>query len=324
MRPQRRGRVVGRRRHRLAQDLEQRLEVRRVRHRAVLRPVERCAAGPRRGVDDRELDLVLGRVQVQEQLVAGVDDLGDPRVRAVHLVDDDDHRQLGLERLAQHEPGLRQRSLAGIHQQDHAVDHGQAALDLAAEVGVPGRVDDVDGHAAVPDRGVLGQDRDALLPLQVAGVHDPIGHLRADPEGARLPEHGVDQRRLAVVDVRHDRDVAQVVAAWRAPTARAPVGRADRGPAVLVWAGLAGMRRGSGNCGKRRDYGLIAILVGRPGAARQRPSLASLAQRADHGRIRYRNPVRSALCSGRGSSMSRPDGPTASTRRAVPALSRPL
>ena len=29
-------------------------------------------------------------------------------------------------------------------------------------------------------------------------------------EGAGLPEHGVDQRGLAVVDVRDDRDVAEI------------------------------------------------------------------------------------------------------------------
>ena len=32
-------------------------------------------------------------------------------------------------------------------------------------------------------------------------------------EGAGLPQHRVDQRRLAVVDVRHDGDVPQVLAA---------------------------------------------------------------------------------------------------------------
>ena len=31
-------------------------------------------------------------------------------------------------------------------------------------------------------------------------------------EGAGLPEHGVDEGRLAVVDVRDDRDVAEVIA----------------------------------------------------------------------------------------------------------------
>jgi hypothetical protein len=74
-----------------------------------------------------------------------------------------------------------------LDEQDHAIDHRQAALDLTAEVGVAGCVDDVDGHPAVPDRGVLGQDRDALFPFQVAGVHDPLGDLRPGPECTRLP-----------------------------------------------------------------------------------------------------------------------------------------
>ncbi len=46
--------------------------------------------------------------------------------------------------LAQHEAGLRQRALGGVNEEDDAVDHGQAALDLAAEVGVAGGVDHVD------------------------------------------------------------------------------------------------------------------------------------------------------------------------------------
>ena len=53
------------------------------------------------------------------------------------------------ERLLQHEAGLRQRPLRGVDQQQDAVDHRQRALDLAAEVGVARRVDDVDLHAVV-------------------------------------------------------------------------------------------------------------------------------------------------------------------------------
>ena len=60
-------------------------------------------------------------------------------------------------------------------------------------------------------RGVLGQDRDALFALQVTGVDHAVGDLGADPERAGLPQHGVDQRGLAVVDVRDDGDVAQFV-----------------------------------------------------------------------------------------------------------------
>src|SRR5256885_4773400 len=62
----------------------------------------------------------------------------------------------------------------------------------------------------MPDGGVLGQDGDALLPLQVHRVHDPFGHVLVGPEGTRLPQHGVDQGRLAVVDVSHDGHVAKV------------------------------------------------------------------------------------------------------------------
>ena len=178
-------------------------------------------AGLRRGVDDGEVDLALVGVEVEEQLVGLVDDLGDPRVRPVDLVDDEHHRQPGLERLAQHEPGLRQRSLGGVHQQQHAVDHGQAALDLAAEVGVAGRVDDVDRDPAavgsdVIDRGVLGEDGDALLALEVVGVEHPLVDLTGVGlvlgERSGLPEHRVDESRLAVVDVGDDRDVAKIVA----------------------------------------------------------------------------------------------------------------
>jgi hypothetical protein len=105
------------------------------------------------------------------------------------------------------------RALGGIDEQQHAVDHRQAALDLAAEVGVARGVDDVELHVAVLDRGVLGEDRDALLALEVHRVHDALVHVLVGAERAGLPQHRVDQRRLAVVDVGNDRDVAEVLSA---------------------------------------------------------------------------------------------------------------
>ena len=48
----------------------------------------------------------------------------------------------------------------------------QDALDLAAEVGVAGRVDDVDLGVAEREGDVLGQDGDAALALEVVGVED--------------------------------------------------------------------------------------------------------------------------------------------------------
>ena len=60
------------------------------------------------------------------------------------------------------------------------------------------------------DGRLLGEDRDALLALEVARVHDPVDDGLVRPEGAGLAEHRVDQRGLAVVDVGDDGDVAQV------------------------------------------------------------------------------------------------------------------
>ena len=170
------------------------------------RPVARDA------VDDREVNLRLGRVEVEEQLVDLVDHLGDAGVGAVDLVDDEDDGQVAFERLAEHEARLRQRPLARVDEEQRTVGHRQAALHLAAEVRVAGRVNDVDLHVAHAHGGVLREDRDAFLTLQLVRVHDALGRVGVRAELARLLEQSVDQRRLAVVDVRDDRDVADVVA----------------------------------------------------------------------------------------------------------------
>ena len=168
--------------------------------------------GPGVGEEDGEVDLVLVGVEVEEELLHLVDHLVDAGVGPVHLVDHQHDREPGLEGLAQHEAGLGEGSLRGVDQQEDAVDHGQAPLDLAAEVGVAGGVDDVDLDPVVDDGGVLGQDGDALLPLEITRVHDPLVDRLVGPERPRLPEHGVDQGGLAVVDVGHDGHVADVVA----------------------------------------------------------------------------------------------------------------
>ena len=118
--------------------------------------------------------------------------------------------------LAQHVAGLRHGALGGVHQQQHAVGHLQHPLDLAAEVGVAGGVDDVDvvvvaRAVGVVDRAVLGQDRDAPLALQRVGVEDALALQFALAELAALAEELVDQRRLAVVDVGDDGDVANLL-----------------------------------------------------------------------------------------------------------------
>jgi hypothetical protein len=76
---------------------------------------------------------------------------------------------------------------------------------------VAGRVDDVEPDVPVLDRGLLGQDRDALLALEVHRVHHAIDDGLVRTERSGLAEHRVDQGGLAVVDVGDDRDVSHVM-----------------------------------------------------------------------------------------------------------------
>ena len=107
--------------------------------------------------------------------------------------------------------GLGPGTIRGVDEQHRAVDHREGAFDLAAEVGVAGGVDDVQAAGAEPEGGLLGEDRDALLALEIEGVEDPVDDGGVGTEGAGLAEHRVDERRLAVVDVGDDRHVAQFV-----------------------------------------------------------------------------------------------------------------
>ncbi len=202
---QRMPRLKGRSRNVVVDDLEQRLEV--CSHHC---RIERGTSRPGIAVDDGELDLLLVRVEVQEQLVDLVHYLFGTRIGPVDLVDHEHHRQAPLERLAQHEAGLRQRTLARVHEQENTVDHRERSLDLSAEVGVPRSVHDVELHTSVAHRGVLRQDGDPLLALEIHRVHHALIDLLIGAEHSRLPQHPVYERRLAVVDVSDDREVAEV------------------------------------------------------------------------------------------------------------------
>jgi hypothetical protein len=148
-------------------------------------------------------------VQVHQQLQNLVDDLVDALVGAVDLVDHHDDPVAQLQRAAEHEAGLGHGALRRVHQQYDAVDHLEDALHLAAEVGVARGVHNVDLDAFVFDGRVLGQNGDAALPLQIAGVHDPVHDLLIGAVDAALLEHLVHQRGLAVVDVGDDGDISQ-------------------------------------------------------------------------------------------------------------------
>ena len=115
-----------------------------------------------------------------------------------------------LQRLGQHEFGLRHDRFGRIDQQHHAIHHRQDALDLAAEIGVARRVDDVDARAVPFDAGAFGQNGDAALALQIVGIQRALLHVLVLAHGAGLLEELVHKRGLAMVDMGDDGDIADI------------------------------------------------------------------------------------------------------------------
>ena len=187
----------------MAQDeVEQRREVlaRAVDH--LIRPA--LAAG---GVEHGEVELLIRRVEGGEEVEDFVVDLLVTGVLTVDLVDDDDGLDAARQGLAEHEFGLRQHAFGSVNQQDGAIDHGEDALHLAAEIGVAGGVDDVELHTLPFHGRALGQDGDAALALEVIAVHGALGHGLVFAEGSGLFEQLIEQCGLAVVNVRDDGEV---------------------------------------------------------------------------------------------------------------------
>ena len=166
--------------------LEDRADVVALRVRIVAGPAVAAA-----GVEDRELELVVARIELDEEVEDLVQHRLGPAVGAVDLVDHHDRLQAQAERLAQDEPRLGHRPLGGVDEQEAAVGHREDAFDLSAEVGVAGRVDQVDlGLDAVlspvGEGDVLRQDGDAPLAFEGVGVEDHVAAEGAFAEIAAL------------------------------------------------------------------------------------------------------------------------------------------
>ena len=102
-------------------------------------------------------------------------------------------------------------SLESVDEKKHAVAKPEHALNLAAEIRVSGSVDDVDCSVFVFDRRVFRKDRYATLALDVVAVHNALRDDLIRAENAALPEHSVDKRSLAVVNVRDYRNISDFI-----------------------------------------------------------------------------------------------------------------
>ena len=137
----------------------------------------------------------------------GPDEVG---IGLVDLIHRHDHLVTQLQRLLQHKTSLRHRAFRCIHQQNNAIDHLQNTLHLTAKVSVAGGVNNIDLHILILDGGVLGQNGDATLTLQIAGVHDAVHSGLIFTVDTALLQHLVHQGSLTVVNVCDDRNIANV------------------------------------------------------------------------------------------------------------------
>ena len=139
----------------------------------------------------------------------------------VHLVDEDDPRNLVAVGLTPDGFGLRLNARVAVEQHHRAVEHGQRTLDLDREVHVAGGVDDVEAvlvvlrqiagiDGALPEGGRGGGgDGDAAFLLLLHPVHrrGAIMHL-ADLVGlAGVEQDPLGRRGLARVDMGNDPEV---------------------------------------------------------------------------------------------------------------------
>jgi hypothetical protein len=163
------------------------------------------------GVDGGEIHLLVAGLEVAEEVEHLGEDLVRAGVAAIDLVDDDDDREAALEALREDEARLRERPFRGVDEEQRPVGHHQRALDLTTEIGVAGGIDDVDLDALVPDAGVLREDGDAALFLEIVRVHHPFGDDLVVSEGAGLAKNEIHERGLAMVDVGDDGDVTEIL-----------------------------------------------------------------------------------------------------------------
>ena len=110
---------------------------------------------------------------------------------------------------------LRLDALAGVDHQQRALAGGERAVDLVGEVDVAGGVDQIEDVVLAVARPViephgLRLDGDAALALDIHRVEHLLLHLaRFEPAGEL--DQPVGKRRLAVVDMRDDGEIADIL-----------------------------------------------------------------------------------------------------------------
>ena len=119
-----------------------------------------------------------------------------------------------VERLVDVGERLGLDALRGVDDEERALAGGKRAVHLIGEIDMAGRVDEVElvGLAVL---GLVGEahglrlDGDAALALDIHGIEHLLLHL-AEIEAAGQLDQPVGQRRLSMVDMGDDGEIADV------------------------------------------------------------------------------------------------------------------
>ncbi len=111
----------------------------------------------------------------------------------------------------QNETRLWHRSFERIHEQNNTVCHFQYTFNFTTEVGVTRRINYVNLRVFVCNRNVFRQNGDAAFALQVIIVHNKITIVLILAQNAGCVNNFINQGRFAVVNVRNDCDISDVL-----------------------------------------------------------------------------------------------------------------
>ena len=145
---------------------------------------------------------------------------------AIDLVDEDQRRDAEPPQRAEEQRRLGLDALDRGDDEDRAVEDAEDALDLGDEVGVAGRVDEVDREVAEGERGDGRLDRDAALALELEGVG--LGGAGVDAadavDRAGVVEESLGEGGLTGVDVGQDSEIERTHGASCLPRRWSPSG----------------------------------------------------------------------------------------------------
>ena len=187
----------------------------------------------------------------------------------VHLVQDRQNLDAELDRRVAVGDRLRLDALRGIDHQQRSLTGRKRPADLVAEVDVPRGVDQVQVvllaiRGDVFQRRGLRLDRDATLALEVHRVQHLRLHLAVGQAAAAL-DQAIRERRLAVVDMRDDGKVADMLHASCAE----PVG--------LGYQRCKSWRQLRGSARLNKEKGVTARRTPTPGTAAEFTAARELA-----------------------------------------------